>query len=129
MPCVNTMEGSKCIQTQDIFSLHRLIHFDVLSFALAVNSRDSEEVVGSRFQVGHHILACLDLRVDGHPFFVLCVHLFQNVVCDFTAAIIDRLLPAEGNGGLCGVNHTKLRWLTRQIWTRQKGMRIQSTVP
>lgn len=125
--CVNTIEGSLCIQTQDILGLHRLVHFDVLSFALAVDSKDSEEVVGSRFQVRHHILAGLDLFVDGHPFFFLCVHLIQNIVCDFTAAIIDRLLPAKGDGGLCGVDHTQLGWLTRQIWRRQKGMNVVSS--
>lgn len=103
------------IQTQDILGLHRLVHFDVFSFALAVNSKDSEEVVVSRFQVRHHILAGLNLFVDGHPFFFFCVHLIQNIVCDFTAAIIDRLLPSKGDGGLCRVNHMQLGWFPRQI--------------
>lgn len=102
-------------QTQDILGLDRLVHFDVFSFALAVNSKDSEEVVVSGFQVRHHILAGLNLFVDGHPFFFFCVHLIQNIVCDFTAAIIDRLLPSKGDGGLCGVNHMQLGWFPRQI--------------
>lgn len=123
---VNSTERrlSICIPTQDIFGLNRLVHFDVFSFAFAVYSRDSEIVVGSRFQVRNHILAGLDLWVDDHPFFLLCVHLFQNVVCDFTTAIIDRLLPAKGDGGLCRVYHTQLGWLTGQIWTRQNGMNV-----
>lgn len=126
MSFVSSMERrwSICIHTQDIFGLNRLVHFDIFSFAFAVYSRDSEEVVGSRFQVGNNILAGLDLWVDGHPFSLFCVHLLQNVVCDFTTAIIDRLLPAKGDGGLCRVYHAQLGWLTRQIWRRQNGMNV-----
>lgn len=121
------LTGILCIQTQDVLGLHRLVHFDVFSFALAVDSRHSEEVVCSRFQVGHHIFAGLDLWVCDHPFFVLCVHLFQNIVCDFTATIVDRFLPAQSDGGLRGVHHTQFCWFARQIWRRQNGVNVSSS--
>lgn len=97
-----------CVQTQDVLCLHRLVHFGVFSFALAVDGRHSEVVIRSRFQVGHHILTGVDLWVNDHPFLFFCVHLFQNIVFDFTAAIVDWFLPAQSDGGLGGVNHTQL---------------------
>lgn len=108
MFCAENQEGSIWLQTQDVLGLHRLVHFGVFSFAFAVDGRHSEEIVRSRFQVGHHVLTGLDLWVSDHPFLFFCVQLFQNVVFDFTATIVDGFLPAQSDGGLGGVHHTQL---------------------
>lgn len=63
----------------------------------------------------HHILTGLNLWVNGHPFSFLCVHLVQNIMCDFAATIVDGFLPPKSDGALCGVNHTELGWFPWQI--------------